>query len=412
MVVAKSHNKKQVFSMIVVFLLLIYPVLQTYGFGHNNFAFIIMTGLSVLALFRTGIKTYMPKLLNYYFIFWGISHVLMASSASSIIPLGVIRTYLMYNMLFKEFDYTKCMKMYNVLAIIFLAFFFFQEFVYATTGYRILGVSQSLPLALDVEDADAYYQKMIMGERSSSFFSEPAHFVQFLLPLLAITVFNLVKQVDYIMAVIIVVALLFMQSGNALLGLAAMGGYYVLSRLLHNINVKKIALLAFFISVVAIVGSYYVQSEMGQKLLDRQEQLDASGNSQGGMSGFLRIFRGYYVYGAMTPIEQIIGADDKGRIDAAIASSGFAWSFMENDYYFNVVQTLLIRTGIIGTLLFLIFMISSMKWVTDSGRAILIVLLALCFISAIHFTPVMALYLLLGLSFTRKNDQLENKKIS
>lgn len=409
MVVAKSRKKKQVFSTIVVLMLLIYPVLQTYGYGHYNFAFIIMTTLSVFALFRTGLHSYMPKLLNYYFIFWALSHMLMASSSASIIPVGVIRTYLLFNMLFKEFDFAKCLKFYDILAVIFLAFFFFQEFVYATTGFRVLGVSQSLPLALSVEDVNAYYQKMITNERSSSFFSEPAHFVQFLLPLLIIKIFNPLKKFDFIFAAIILLALLLLQSGNALIGLMAIGGCYLIEKILHNFNFKKFILLVILTLFVGIIGGYYINSEMGEKLLERQEQIDIEGNSRSETSGFLRLFRGYFVYDAMSPIEKIIGADDKNRIDAAIGNSGFEWSFRENDYYFNVVQTLLIRTGIIGTVLFVLFLIGALKKTNSCGKAILVVLICLCFISAIHFTPVMALYLLLANSLIKEND--ENLKV-
>lgn len=409
MVVAKSHKKEQVFSTLVVFMLLIYSVLQTYGYGHYNFAFIIMTVLSIFALFRTGFHSYMPKWLNCYFIFWGLSHIIMASSASAMIPVGVIRTYLLFNMVFKEFDYSKCLKYYNILAVVFLAFFFFQEFVYATTGFRVLGVSQSLPLALGVEDADAYYQKMIINERSSSFFSEPAHFVQFLLPLLAIKLFQPAKRLDYLFSIIIVAALLLMQSGNAFLGLAAIGISFVIEKIIHNFNAKKLILLLVVLFSVGTGVKLYFESEMGQHLLERQDQLDMKGDSQTGLSGFMRIFRGYYVYDAMTPLEKVIGADDAGRIDSAIASSGFAWSFKENDYYFNVVQTLLIRTGIIGTLLFLLFMVGSFRRVNSCGKSILTILLFLCFISAIHFTPVMALYILLARSCS--NDIMDEKSI-
>lgn len=409
MVVAKPHKKKQVFSTIVVFMLLIYPVLQTYGYGHYNFAFIIMTVLSIFALFRTGFHSYMPKLLNYYFIFWGVSHILMASSASAMIPVGVIRTYLLFNMVFKEFDYAKCLKFYNILAIVFLAFFFFQEFIYATTGFRVLGVSQSLPLALSVEDADAYYQKMMMNERSASFFSEPAHFVQFLLPLLAIKLFQPARRLDYVFALVIVVALLLMQSGNAFLGLAAIGVSFVVEKILHDFNIKKLLLFVLLSFAVGVTAKYYINSEMGQHLLERQDQLDVKGDAQTGLSGFMRIFRGYYVYDAMSPIEKVIGADDGKRIDSAIASSSVAWSFKDNDYYFNVVQTLLIRTGIIGTIIFLLFMLSSFRSVNSCGKAILTILLFLSFISAIHFTPVMALYILLALSCNKEYEQRKSQ---
>ena len=403
MVVAKSHKKKQVFSTIVVFVLLIYPVLQTYGYDHYNFAFIIMTVLSILALFRTGMKSYMPKLLNYYFLFWGLSHVLMASSISSIIPIGVIRTYLVYNMLFKEFDYAKCLKIYNILVVIFLSFFFFQEFIYASTGYRVLGVSQSLPLALDVEDASSHLEKMITSERSSSFFSEPAHFVQFLLPLLALKLFNPVRRSDKVLVVGIFISLLLMRSGNALFGLATISICFIFSKYLRVVNVRKIIGLILFSSIFAIGTYYYLKSEMGQYIIERQDQLSAEGDAQSGQSGFLRIFRGYYVYGAMTPIEQIIGADDIKRIDLAISSSGVAWAFRENDYYFNVVQGLLIRTGVIGLIVFILILLRGLRRTDSSGKAILLTFVSLSFISSLLFTPTMALYLLLAHSLEKRD---------
>ncbi len=411
MVVAKSHKKKQVFSTIVVFVLLIYPVLQTYGYDHYNFAFIIMTVLSILALFRTGMKSYMPKLLNYYFLFWGLSHVLMASSISSIIPIGVIRTYLVYNMLFKEFDYAKCLKIYNILVVIFLSFFFFQEFIYASTGYRVLGVSQSLPLALDVEDASSHLEKMITSERSSSFFSEPAHFVQFLLPLFALKLFKPLRRSDRVIVLGIFIALLLMQSGNALLGLATIIVCFIFSKYFCIVNARKIIGLLLLSSILAIGTFYYLKADMGQYIIERQDQLNADGDAQSGQSGFLRIFRGYYVYGALSPIEMIIGADDIKRIDSAINSSGVAWAFKKNDYYFNVVQGLLIRTGVIGMVVFVLFLLWGLRKTDSSGKAILLTFISLSFISSLLFTPTMALYLLLALSLKKKKGIDNDSKV-
>ncbi|HCK25520.1 MAG TPA: hypothetical protein DHW31_12285, partial [Bacteroides graminisolvens] len=89
-----------------------------------------------------------------------------------------------------------------------------------------------------------------------------------------------------------------------------------------------------------------------------------------------------------------------------IKQSVVAYDFEEDDQYFNAVHNILLRTGIIGAIIFIMFIVGEWKMNSPGGRALLLVLIVLMFISAIYFTETMALYLVL--SGKLKLDNIKN----
>ncbi len=387
-------EKTSFFQKIVTIALLISPIIQTYGWGTYDFAFILTSLLAVVSVFKYGIKRqYLPKYLLIYFVYWFVVHEITASSTGELVPLGIIRTFLVYMMFFAAIEYQYLLKAYSVIAYVSIGFFFFQEIVYALSGYHPMGIITSLPIAIDA-DMGTFLDTKLYGVRSSSFFSEPAHFVQYILPLLCIELFGR-NKVNWLRAAIIAAALLVSQSGNALFGLAVV---FVMT-IVRMLKEKKHRVIAFILIPIFLVISLfvvreYMSSEMGQRLLERQDQLDASGASSG-QSGFIRIYRGYYVYDDYNTIEKIIGNDSPTAIHSHIRHCPVSFMFEEGDMYFNSFQHVLIRTGMIGAVLYLLLFFSLYRKTDYCGKSILTVILVLGFIASIYFTETMAIYFLL-----------------
>lgn len=397
------------FEVATILYLLLRPVLTIYGGMNWGYDSILLLGLmffyviDIIQKKKNPLKC-LPKILVVYFIWLIICNYL---SAGSLIPFGNIYMLLTFCLVFSVVDMKLLLKYYRWIAIAAIVLFFFQEFSYATTGYRISGIIEWLPFRLGGESVDAGKFVTMKEEmtRSSSFFSEPAHFAQFLLPLFAIELFKIHNFRSAIFPGIMIVVLLFLQSGNALVGLACVGVVFILKLLNIKSLIKKIVLFIVIGGCAIIGGTYYIQSTMGEKLLERQETITGDAEYS---SGFLRVYRGYYVYDEYSFIEKIIGINNYDKIKQKRDQSEVSFLFLDDDdFYFNCFQDFLLRTGIIGGIMFFILCYSLWKNNSFPGKAIIFTFFVLSFTASLYMSTTMILYLYLSykLQKQKKTDQ-------
>lgn len=384
-------------EILIIFSLLLSSILQTYGWGKYDFSFILTSVLSVIFLVKNKFRSTLPKVLLYYFLYRLLIHEISASDLASLMPLGVLKSLLAFIMFFGIKNYEFFIKSYKTIALICIAFFFLQEITFSLFGHRISGVMEQLPLALDVEDASTWYSSIRENSRSSSFFSEPAMFVQFLLPLLSIELFS--GKRNYFLALLIGITLLYTLSGNGMLGLLIVGIMYLYS-VIKRSNGPKGIILASFAAAVMIVGSVlFASSEKGQEVMSRSYQLSSNSmeTKGGGKSGFMRIYRGYGVYAEFGTFQKIFGNDDTNYFTSQMMKSDVSMFFRENDTYVNTFQAFLISTGIVGVLFFVLIFSYIWRRSDIAGRSIILTFYGLSFISSLYLTDTMALYLMLPL---------------
>lgn len=378
------------FSKATALLLLFCPILKTYGFETFDFSIILISIFIGIFLLKKGFRNSMPRWLTIYFGY-NILTLILSFNITLMELLRILYVLLAYMMFFHEIELNKLFKCYKVLAAVCIAFFFLQEVSFYATGHRINGLITFLPLSLNVDDVSTFFDKRSIAGRSSSFFSEPAHFVQFLLPLFAIFLFDERKN-NYRWLAIIFVTLLLLQSGNALIGLLAIFSIYTCKILGGSLAKIKIGTIICGILLLAI-GIVYANSAMGGKLQERQNQINGKMELS---SGFVRVVRGYYVFDAGSFANQIFGTNSKAQIKSRIRQSKVAFFFQENDMYFNLVQTVLIKTGYVGALIFGIMILSLWRKNNYQGKAILLAFTALSFTASLYFSMTMALYLVLA----------------
>lgn len=399
------------FSKFVTLDILLYPILQTYGFynySEYNFAFIITF---ILALYHFAIHPVvkMPKLLIVYFVYFGIIYYLSLTSLSigNILPIFLIKTVIIFSLFFDVVDFTILKTYYERIAWICIVFFFIQTIMYIVLGYRISGFIPGMPIA--IVDNDTIFKEMAcINERSSSFFSEPAHFVQFLGPILAIELFDSSsnKRRPSILCIVIIIALIFSYSGNALLVLGITVIFYLFSLIKRVSLIKAIGFICISTTICLGGVGYYIKTEMGQKLFERQDQINAdSSMTSDNRSGFIRIFRGYYVFEELSPIRKIFGDNNIESIDKYIKQCPVSFMFDDGDRYLNSIQSFLIRTGYTGLAIFLLLILSLYRNNTFTSKNILILLLGLSFISSNYFSCEMMLYLLIPYKLKNKSKR-------
>ena len=339
-----------------------------------------------------------PIAMTLYVLYFCCTRVLSnLTSLQSIIAPSIIFIFLLGGFLNKEVVLNYFLKFYRIIAFINIAFLLLQEVLYNTLGYRVIGILSFLPLTniggVDF-DASQYTENAAVAGRSSAFFSEPAHFVQFLLPLLVVELFFVHSRMAYARSCMYVAALFILASGNAILGLGVIGLFLFLHMLRRMNMLKSIAVVVVFVSIMCLSISWIMTTEYGEKLLDRTEELDP--NQSVASSGFLRIFRGYFIWEEMSVYEKTIGLNSLKKLDIKINSSPVASTFNEDDYYMNSVQSIMIFTGYIGVLIFVGLLVYLWRGNNLAGRCSIVVYVALSFIASIYFTYTMVLYLLVA----------------
>lgn len=402
------EKKYSLFEKIVNFTAPLSLLLQTYGWGKFDFTFILISILIVWGIVKgENLISRIPILLKIYLFYYLFVYIisLSSSSLSELIPLGWLKMFFSCGLYFSIINLKLLKRYYNFIAVGFIGFFFVQilgEFIY---GIKIPGVFNFLPITLNVEDISMYLDHLSSDiARASSFFSEPAHFAFFLIPLLILHLFEKNKKLlNWIMIGVIVLTLLILRSGNGLIGLIVT----LLCFSIWNFFKKRAISILVILFALIFITPYYVKTEIGEYVVSRQDQLQNDSDVRSGLSGFIRIYRGYYVYDTLSTFRKIVGANNSTLIRKAINASPVSYLFFsEDDSYFNVTQTVLIRTGIIGAIILLLYYLSLFNKGGAEGKTFILNLFVLGFVAALYFSETMILFLVLAGKFQNSNHRI------
>lgn len=388
-------------------LAVLYPFFNYYGYGFVTLSFLLALLLFVYAIRRRGYFAIVQPLgMILYVLYFGVTRFLYnVSSLYAAVAPSIIFIFLLGGFLNREVVLNKFLRLYRIIVFVNIAFLFFQESLYYASGYRVIGILSFLPLTniggANFE-ASQYAEAASMAARSSAFFSEPAHFVQFLLPLLTVELFYVRNKTAYVRSCVYAVALLVLASGNAVLGLGVIGIFLILYVLKHLHPLVSMAIVTFSIIIVVVSVNMVMETEYGEKLVERVEELEPDQAQVS--SGFIRIFRGYYIWDEMDIEEKLIGINSIQEVGEKINSSKVALAFADDDYYMNVVQSIMVFTGCIGVLIFTGLLIYLWKGNNWAGRCCIAIYIALGFIASLYFSYTMLLYLLVALLMKKENS--------
>ena len=400
----EQSNKRFLYAAAAVAILA--PILNYYGYGFLSLAFVAVSLLFVCWFCRKGVIKFMytPPMLwfiAYYCFMWAIN----SSSVSGMIAPSIIFIFLLWGFMNMELKISIFLKTYRIVTFVSIALFIIQELSYFTTGVRIPGLLTFLPLTISDNVSD-WSESVSTSERSAGLFSEPAHFVQFLLPITCAELFYVKNKKAYIRSAVYIAVLLLLRSGNALIGICVITLFFIASIMRRMQLIPALLISCFCIGAIAVPAGYYFQTENGMKLLERTEELDPDTDKVS--SGFKRAIRGYYVWEAMSPVEKIVGLNSTEKLENTIKRSSVNWVFDDNDRYLNAFQTVLIQNGLIGVALFLSIIISIWRANNLAGRCCLTAYVALSFIASIFFSYTMLLYFLFAMLMHK--EQLSKKQ--
>jgi len=383
----KKNNK---LSKLFTSLLIISPILAPYQISGISFGFLgllLIVPLIVLFELRIGVKW--AKYFWFYFIYIILTRIFYADGLyiSNLFSFSVISFVILTGLSGQYFNLKYAVKIYRKSVLFCVSFFVFQELMFYTVGYRLVGL-----LPFDIygnESYDVIKLRLSAISRSSSFFHEPSYFSEYLIPLLAIELFNSKNnKLINISAISISIVLLFLKSG---LGIAIMSILWVIWIIysLKKFSFNKKLIIIFILIPILLLGSFfYIKSEIGDELLLRTEEF---GIVDGTTSTYVRIIRGYDLYSEFITFNKVFGLNSSFKIQSLIESSSMYNLFPTDDLSFNSVQSILIYGGFFGLLLFFLHFNYLFRKNTIEGKLLAIAFLLLSLIAAIYLKPTMLL---------------------
>lgn len=389
----------------ISFLVVFTPFLEPYRISSITLDTLSLFLVIVLSIFFVknkqgddyGLKVFLIYALSVPNII-AIAYGYTSHLTSSLIVLGLYA--ICYYKVFPNVSLEYVKKYYRIFAWLVCIVFILQEYMYISLGYRFSALMPFLDVRYDGITMSSFISSQMFYPRSSTFFLEPSHQAHFLLPYLAMVLGDNSSGLSikrYIEPIIVSIVLFFLQSGCGVVGTAFIWLFYVL-----GINLSKWKKTVFIIcsSLVAVyIIGYITSTEIGNSLISRTSELEVGGDYE--RSGTIRIFRGFYVFGAMDYLQQLFGVGTGGSVDV-IEHSPFFAMFFGTERYLNNIQMLLVGFGVFGSILFFRHFIRLYKNNLLSGKLALIAFLSLCFLESFFMTSKMILFFIIAYSYKKK----------
>lgn len=377
-----ENNRILNFSSIFTFAFVIAPILSAYsiwGLFDLGTLLVIISSIPVI-LYRGRLNLSSPK---YYFWFVIIA-ILIALLINGTLPQRLLLYTVSLVLGCSLIDYKKALKYYHILVIVSCTFFLLQEFMFALVGYRVSGIFNFLPTIYGDMSADIINGSRF-SDRSSSFFLEPSFFVQYLFPYVALNLFD--KKGLY-RAIGVSLIILLSKSGNGVLLLILMWSIWFL----FSSNIKgKNKLIVVFLTICFLSGVMYFKSDIFDSLIARTSELSISGKNDAFLSsGFMRIYRGYFLFSELTLPEKFLGASP-ALVSTLIENNRM---FYTGDTFLNGVQQILLYHGYLGLCLYVMHLFALSRPSTFS-KVIITCIFLLLLTEAYFLSPRMLLVVVL-----------------
>lgn len=408
MKVQSKNNTVSIWAF--MFALALCPVLYSYVSSFNLKYCDILFLITIFGVWVISGGRSIFSFPRFYLVFW-----IYAAIALIMISHGFKITYLIPGgIAFTIFSMSwgACSKFFNIsvfyaaLRVVFILsviIFFAQLFKLIPQQYQIAAI---LPVSDHVAYTDTdYYDLMLLvgrGNRPCSIFLEPAYYAQFLLIYLALNLFYKTRKGVFlsISSIVCIITLLLLKSGLGLAGLAVLLSIRVIVFFKESKKSRRLLLATLPFLFFAIY--YYFTTDAGLSVLERQDELTTEG-----ASGFVRVVQGFMIFDALPTSNKVLGVSME---DVENMHLPFITYDVNGDakMFTNGFCTLLLRTGILGTiLLFVVYFFIWQKGTTLS-KVLLLLLFVMSLIEQVYLLPSMLIISVISSSLIKREEQNEN----
>lgn len=385
------------FKNLAMLLLAWYPILDIYksplllGYGR-----LLVLLLCIVSFFTSGGDLLKLNLPRQYYVYWMwcafayFISFLPQIEITALIPggLDLVLFSIILNFYLSVFDVDAFKKHLKVVVIIAGVILVIQELMYFTSGSRFIALLPSGELVDRLPMHDLIDAQM-RAKRSCSLFREPAHFAQFLLPVLCLEIFSEKNKeklfTPYELFIILILVLL--RSGNGFVGLIVLYGVKGVSYFKNVKMGEKIFMLFVSLPLLTYAVNTYISTEAGMDMLERSEELENDDSA----ASYIRVYRGYALYSEL-PFENKILGINNDNLMKIIPHTTISYLFngeAVHDLYMNGIQMVLVHNGLIGLLICIWMFISIGKRRTIQGKMQLMLLLTLALLGQIYLSYTM-----------------------
>lgn len=317
---------------------------------------------------------------------------------ASFIPIALLLYTSYFAVLLPNANYAYVLRFYRLLVWVAVSFFWIQELSFFATGWRPSLYVPFLEMHSSNVSAQSLSDLFASFERSQSFFLEPSHFVEYIIPYFCIILASCLKSKKYSFElVLLVITILWAQSGSGYLAVVALAAYIFF----WDKSIKpsfKIGVCVLLLFLVYSIYSFFRENELVASVAERITEFSPEVEQFGAHSGFLRIWRGYFIYDSLPVVNKILGTG-VGCMEY-VTSLMRGYDPINGKSFLNGIQTLLINGGLLGTFLFGVFFMTMFKKCNVAGKYVLVAMIALFFVEHMLFTPKMFLSILVAYSVT------------
>lgn len=288
----------------------------------------------------------------------------------------------------------RCWKVLGLIVCLVVLYQFVQIFVF---GHSVLPI-RLLPVRS--EELALNDNWTTPSDRPIAFFTEPAMVIAFLTPVL---LFAQQKR-EYLVAIIVSIAILLTGSTSGVIALLIMWGFYIVSIKLSR--TVKIVLALLFISAIFAFLTLDIFSGSIEKI--NHELSGVSGNMEA------RMLRGWWLYAILDLRSQLFGISDYdiASFVYSIAPELTFQTVLEDNFYLNTAQRILIQTGAVGAVLYIWMLIK--LWLSTNKAVkpyLLYVIVSMFFASNFYINGLFGLQYVVLLSYLTKFEEEKDTRM-
>lgn len=381
-------------------LLLLMPIINQYKVLPVTFIYLFLAFVLFCSLFlaRKGTGFLIRKPIYYCYVII-VSVILMSLESKTAVSYIFVRL-LYFSMVFlvfycfpeKVFDYKKLVNAYIVISLL-VSIAILLQILLSFAGIRIALIIPNLTAntgTLDSTNIMIAAQKA--NRRFSSFFLEPAHQSQYVMPAVVILLFSKEKRNNRIIyAVLITIGIIATTSLQGILGIGIIWFAYFLTMIKKKTIKSWITVIVLIVAAVIIVSFALRQSVIQEQITKKVSSFN-SGDIVRGTSMYRRILYGWECFGNYDWSHILFGCGyDNSGLYLRETGIGLQYVSYEEAGYMSGMSKIFCELGIIGALLNLSFVIiPAMKARTKLARAMLLCWLIIMLTSA-NFDQLMGL---------------------
>lgn len=385
----KSMNKAPTY-LIEVFLPL-FIILAQYSYGFLSFGSILMILVAAIYTIKAkSIYLYKPMLIFLiYMVFHDVIKVFFMNNIPSSYFNNLVSNiifFLIISIVSSSIDEEKLYSVWKVMGVIVLIGIFYHSFLVFGLGQNVI------PIRILPVPTGRKYIWNIGYARPRSFFSEPASFVLFIMPLL----YMCLKKNKIVFGGIITIAIFLSTSTTGLMLSFVLWSYQIMrgqSRKNKIIAVTILVTLSFLLVTLPIF----------ETTINKLQQTDIEGN--------FRLTRGYDIFFNSANEYKVFGVPYTTVGSYLLSGEVYVSNINPNIPYFDYVNTIsqvLIIYGVIGVMLYIAIFYKLFRYGNQELRPFLLVMFLGMFGQSLFFNSffIMQFIFLFGLSTNKDNKKL------